>query len=553
MYEKQIKNSIGETSPFIKDKVRISLTNCCNRRCFYCHNEGQGHTKESQYLKPGFVKEFCDYCFRGNYRIKKLNITGGEPLLHPQLEEIVAELAKVSDSIRINTNALLLDKDRIDRLINLGIKEFKIGVDSFWNDDCNEIKNDNYNHITSVIRYIREKGCSVVLNMVATRYNIDIIDDMVECCQKNGVSHLKIIEQIDYNFFDDLEYQRSSLNGYYSAYEKYRRECVRFVPDVDIGMDDMYLQSGLKIRWCESYCKTRACGTMYTIINTEGEIVNCSKSSKSQRIDFSPSRSVSEIDADIKRAQEEICCVNGKRYLRDIDGVLLGEDYRKPHQWKWESETKEYWKTPEPIVYSLINRWKNKGKDLLDLGCGMGRNAFVFAENGFNTIAIDSSSFAIQNVLKKNANNLTAYCMDMCRLEIPNDSVDFLFSFNVISHSDDYLISLVIREIYRVLRINGEAWISVCSKESDNWKDMESPLIQEHTKLKRRKGAEFGVAHYYADIADIHFLFREFDIIDIQHINHCFYDGKRQNSWHFQVLIRKPDKQYKVPLCSRGE
>ena len=149
---------------------------------------------------------------------------------------------------------------------------------------------------------------------------------------------------------------------------------------------------------------------------------------------------------------------------------------------------------------------------------------------------------------------VTAKVMDMSRLDIPNDSVDYIFAFNSLSHSDDYMLSLAIREMNRVLRPNGEIWLTLCSKKADGWNDPKAPLIAEHTKIKIKTGPEQGVAHYYADLSDILFLFREFEVIDIRHVNHCFYENKLHNSWHFQVHLRKrEDEDYKTPLCSHAE
>ncbi len=552
MYENMIQRSFGQTSPFIRDKLRISLTNQCNLKCHYCHNEGQGHDCGSQFLSMDFIDGLVDYCFRGSYKLQKINITGGEPLLHPHLNDIVKKLAQITDSLRINTNSVLLTEGWARELIRLGVSEFKFGVDSFWSDtDCKEIKTENINRILSLINAIKEQGGSVVINMVVTPYNHHLIDEMVGICQSLCVSHLKIIEQVTCESFSHSDLCKPAYKEYQNAYEKYRKNCVKFIPDVDAGMDDMYLESGLKLRWCESFCRSRACATMYTIINSEGKIITCQKSSDNLEIDFSKN-DVREIDSDISLAHSKTCNVSERRYLRDINGNLLFENDPFVRCWRWEKGNNTYWHTPESIVYELIRRWKN-GTKLLDLGCGMGRNAFAFAKEGYQVVAIDNSSFAIEYIKEKKVSNVTARIMDMCRLNIPNDSIDYIFAFNSLSHTDDYLLSLAIKEMYRVLQTGGEVWLTLCSKNANEWKDSHSPIISEHTKIKMKPGAEFGVAHYYADLNDILFLFREFTIIDVRHVNHCFYDRGIHNSWHYQVLLKKESNTYRTDLCSHAE
>lgn len=553
MYERMIQNSYGVTSPFIRDKLRISITNQCNLKCHYCHNEGQGQNCESHFLSMDYIDDLIDYCIRGSYKLKKINITGGEPLLHPQLNDIVKKISKITDSLRINTNTVLLTEDWARELIALGVSEFKFGIDSLWSEtDFSEIKTENLDRIYSLVNAIKEMGGSVVINMVVTLYNHHLIDDMVSICQYLCISHLKIIEQVTCESFSHSGLFKPAYKEYQNAYEKYRKKCVRFEPDVDAGMDDMYLESGLKVRWCESFCRSRACATMYTIINAEGKIVACPKKTDSLEVDFSKSRDIREIDSDLRLARAKICSVTERRYLRDINGNFLPERDPLMHRWKWEEENNSYWYTPEPVVYELIRRWKN-GIQLLDLGCGMGRNAFVFAKEGYQVTAIDNSSYAIDYVKKQKNPNITATIMDMSSLKIPNDSMDYIFAFNSLSHSDDYLLSLAIREIYRVLRPEGEIWLTLCSKNADGWNDLHSPIVSEHTRIKMKPGPEFGVAHYYADLEDVLFLFREFTIIDIRHVNHCYYDNAMRNSWHYQVLLKKDSNKYRTRLCSRAQ
>ena len=50
--------------------------------------------------------------------------------MHKQLIEIVKEFAKVSECVALNTNASLLNKEKILELKNAGVSALKIGIDS---------------------------------------------------------------------------------------------------------------------------------------------------------------------------------------------------------------------------------------------------------------------------------------------------------------------------------------------------------------------------------------------------------------------------------------
>ena len=122
---------------FINDKLRVPITNCCNFSCFYCHNEGQLHKQESSFMSLDFIKGLKSFITKNNVYINELNITGGEPLLHPNLLEIVALLKNVSNNLCIITNGSLLTKQKIDDfnkiIIKLNLTYIKYFFKHLWN------------------------------------------------------------------------------------------------------------------------------------------------------------------------------------------------------------------------------------------------------------------------------------------------------------------------------------------------------------------------------------------------------------------------------------
>lgn len=78
----------------------------------------------------------------------------------------------------------------------------------------------------------------------------------------------------------------------------------------------------------------------------------------------------------------------------------------KSKAWNWNIASAPWWEEPAPEIYPLLQRWQKAGLNkILDLGCGIGRHAILFAENGFKVDACDLSQDGIEklNKLKKNA------------------------------------------------------------------------------------------------------------------------------------------------------
>jgi SAM-dependent methyltransferase len=65
--------------------------------------------------------------------------------------------------------------------------------------------------------------------------------------------------------------------------------------------------------------------------------------------------------------------------------------------WNWNVVTDSYWNEASEDIFYYLFRWKSSGFiDVLDLGCGLGRNSLVFSENGFNVDAFDLSPYAMK-------------------------------------------------------------------------------------------------------------------------------------------------------------
>lgn len=215
--------------------------------------------------------------------------------------------------------------------------------------------------------------------------------------------------------------------------------------------------------------------------------------------------------------------------------------------WKWEyikGEDEKIWKEPEVEAYYLKDRWKEKNKkDFLDLGCGLGRHSIFFAKNGFNTHAFDISEDAVNRTAefaKEENVDIDLKQGDMLNIPFNDNSMDCIYSKNVVSHTDTEGVRKIISEIKRVLRENGECYITFCSKDTWGFRQNNWPNVDENTKIRMDEGAEYGVPHFYADYDLIMDLFKDFDIISIAQVqNYYEVKGELHKSYHYHVLVKK--------------
>jgi ubiquinone/menaquinone biosynthesis C-methylase UbiE len=213
--------------------------------------------------------------------------------------------------------------------------------------------------------------------------------------------------------------------------------------------------------------------------------------------------------------------------------------------WNWSKNTQDIWNTPSEESYYLLNRWKNKNyKNFLDLGCGLGRHSLLFATNDFQVNSYDLSNTAVNELISKatslELHNIVCTTGDMNKLPYPDNSFDCLLAYHVISHTDSQGIKDIIKEINRVLKRNGEFYLTLCSKNSWSFQESGYPKHDENTIIKIEDGPENGIPHFYSDENTITSLFSNFKLINIRHTKDIvFNETALKNSWHYFILGQK--------------
>ncbi|HOK56678.1 MAG TPA: GTP 3',8-cyclase MoaA [bacterium] len=175
------------------DTLRISITDKCNFRCLYCSKEFYKLNKKNILS----YEEIVDIVkFFTNFGIKKIKITGGEPLIKKNIYYLINKISKIDGikEVSITTNGYFLCEN-VERLKKVGVKRVNISLDT--------LKSEKFEGITSVkglekiICGIKEsvKNFDVVkLNIVLMKeINLDEIYDFLKFAEENKVI-LKFIE-----------------------------------------------------------------------------------------------------------------------------------------------------------------------------------------------------------------------------------------------------------------------------------------------------------------------------------------------------------------------
>jgi GTP 3',8-cyclase len=109
--------------------LRISVTDRCNFRCVYCRSANpENHMAEHALLRWDELERLARILVA--HGIRKVRVTGGEPLVRPGVEDFIAQLHALGVSdLSLTTNGQLLP-ERCERLVAAGLNRINISLDS---------------------------------------------------------------------------------------------------------------------------------------------------------------------------------------------------------------------------------------------------------------------------------------------------------------------------------------------------------------------------------------------------------------------------------------
>src|SRR5580693_5162339 len=114
----------------VHDNLRISVTDRCNIRCFYCMPETDVHfVPRAEILDFEEIERFARIA--ASLGVTKLRLTGGEPLLRRDLPALVRRLAAIRGirDLALTSNGVLLQQFAAP-LYNAGLRRLNVHIDT---------------------------------------------------------------------------------------------------------------------------------------------------------------------------------------------------------------------------------------------------------------------------------------------------------------------------------------------------------------------------------------------------------------------------------------
>lgn len=177
----------------IHNYLRISLTDNCNLRCFYCMPEEEyDFTPASRLMQSDEILAISKIFV--SLGVNKIRLTGGEPLVRKDAGSIMLSLSKLPVKLTLTTNGSRLH-EFADTLAQAGVRSLNISLDTLQSEKFQLItRRDQFKKIYDNIQLLLNRNFHVKVNMVVMKgLNDNEINDFVEWTKHQPV-HVRFIE-----------------------------------------------------------------------------------------------------------------------------------------------------------------------------------------------------------------------------------------------------------------------------------------------------------------------------------------------------------------------
>lgn len=177
----------------VHDYLRISLTDNCDLRCFYCMpEEDYQFTPSSKLMQADEIEAIAIKFVQEG--VAKIRLTGGEPLVRKDFASILQKLAKLNIQITMTTNGTRLH-EFVEVIKDAGIKSLNISLDTLQRDRFLLMtKRDKHEQVMRNIQLMLDNGIGVKVNVVAMKgiNDAEILDFIA--WTKDTPIHVRFIE-----------------------------------------------------------------------------------------------------------------------------------------------------------------------------------------------------------------------------------------------------------------------------------------------------------------------------------------------------------------------
>ncbi len=170
--------------------LNVELTYQCPLHCVYCYNPIDYAKYDQELTTAEWVRVLTEARKMG---VVQLGLSGGEPLLRDDLEEIVAEAHKLGFYTNLLTSGIGMNEARIKRLKDNGLDHIQVSFQDStreMNDFLSSTK--TFDLKKKIARLVKKYDYPMVLNVVLHRMNLDHIDKILGLAEEMDADYVEL-------------------------------------------------------------------------------------------------------------------------------------------------------------------------------------------------------------------------------------------------------------------------------------------------------------------------------------------------------------------------
>ncbi|MBX3232844.1 MAG: pyrroloquinoline quinone biosynthesis protein PqqE [Labilithrix sp.] len=166
------------------------LTYRCPLKCPYCSNPTNLKEHDGELTTEEWTRVLGEAEELG---VVQVHFTGGEPCSRKDLEALVARARELELYSNLVTSGVPLSKERLAGLAERGLDHVQVSIQSARKERSDEIAGfAAYPQKLEVMRWVRDLGLPLTMNVVLHRANLDEVDELVAMAESVGASRLEL-------------------------------------------------------------------------------------------------------------------------------------------------------------------------------------------------------------------------------------------------------------------------------------------------------------------------------------------------------------------------
>jgi MoaA/NifB/PqqE/SkfB family radical SAM enzyme len=203
--------NISEYPPARKLTVQFNLSIGCNANCFMCDKRVRNEKSKSTYIRLIKLLRFLD-----PVTVSRIKLLGGEPLLDKKGLLLFLKICRLKGFYCFfPTNGSLITKSYFDAMVQAGLGELTISLDSFDAKEHDAIRGltGMYKRIIDNLVYIRKHypKFKLALNFLVLPQNINSLDKTISFAETLGINEFNILHPENFGKnFEQIQLSESS-------------------------------------------------------------------------------------------------------------------------------------------------------------------------------------------------------------------------------------------------------------------------------------------------------------------------------------------------------